>query len=47
MYKNILSINSINFGKYKGDILENMLKDRKYCNWLIGEDWFQKNYEYL
>ena len=42
-----LSINSITFGKYKGDILKNMLKDRKYCNWLIGEDWFQKNYEYL
>lgn len=47
MKKNELSINSITFGKYKGDILENMLKDRNYCNWLINEEWFQKNYEYL
>ena len=42
-----LSINSITFGKYKGGTLQNMLKDRKYCNWLTGEEWFQKNYEYL
>jgi len=47
MKKNDLSINSITFGKYKGDILENMLKNRNYCKWLINEEWFQKNYEYL
>ena len=33
-----LSINSITFGKYKGDILKNMLKDRKYCKWLKEQD---------
>ena len=24
-----------------------MLKDRNYCSWLIEQDWFLKNYEYL
>ena len=47
MEKNILNINSITFGKYKGRSLEVMLKDRDYCKWIINEDWFQTNYEYL
>lgn len=47
MDKNILNINSITFGKYKGRSLEIMLKDRDYCKWIVNEDWFQTNYEYL
>jgi hypothetical protein len=37
----------ITFGKYKNQKLEIMLKDRKYCNWLLTETWFENNYEYL
>jgi len=47
MKKSILNINSITFGKYKGKTLDVMLKDRDYCKWLVNEDWFQTNYEYL
>lgn len=42
-----LSVNSITFGKYKGSTLEEVLKDRDYCHWLVKQDWFQSNYEYL
>lgn len=42
-----LTIDTITFGKYKGELLYKMLKDRAYCNWLLKEDWFEKNYEYL
>ena len=44
---NDISINTITFGKYKGKKLENMLRDREYCKWIVNEDWFQTNYEYL
>jgi len=37
----------ITFGKYKNQKLDIMLKDRKYCNWLLTESWFENNYEYL
>ena len=47
MDKNILNVNSITFGKYKGKDLELMLKDREYCKWIINEEWFQNNYEYI
>ena len=47
MNKNVLDVNSITFGKYRGKKLEVMLKDRDYCKWIINEDWFQTNYEYL
>jgi hypothetical protein len=42
-----LDINSITFGKYKGKYLKDILIDRKYCFWLLEQDWFQTNYEYL
>lgn len=42
-----LSIDTITFGKYKGKSIDIMLKDRTYCNWIIQEEWFEKNYEYL
>jgi predicted 3-demethylubiquinone-9 3-methyltransferase (glyoxalase superfamily) len=47
MVNSNLTIETITFGKYKGQILDKMLKDRTYCNWLLKEDWFEKNYEYL
>jgi len=47
MEKNELNINTITFGKYKDKNIDDILKDRKYCKWLIEQDWFIKNYEYL
>ena len=45
--KEELDINTITFGKYKYKKIETILKDRKYSKWLLEQDWFQKNYEYL
>ena len=44
-----MSLNSetITFGKYKNGSLQQVLKDRSYCTWLLQQDWFQNNYEYL
>lgn len=38
---------TITFGKYKDLTLERLLRDRKYCRWLIRQEWFSKQYEYL
>jgi hypothetical protein len=38
---------SITFGKYKGCELSKMLRDRAYCKWLLEQDWFKNNYEFL
>ena len=42
-----LDINTITFGKYKNKTIEDVLKDRKYCKWLLAQDWFNENYEYI
>lgn len=42
-----LTKDSINFGKYKGSNLQAVLKDRKYCIWLLEQEWFKTQYEYL
>ena len=42
-----LNLNYITFGKYKDKDLFDLLKDRKYCSWLIEQDWFKESYEYL
>jgi len=42
-----LTENTITFGKYKDLDLEKMLRDRKYCSWLLKQEWFPKQYEYL
>ena len=42
-----LNLNTITFGKYRGKDLKDVLKDRKYCSWLLEQDWFQNQYEYL
>ena len=43
----MLTQDSITFGKYKNQTLAHILKDRDYCAWLVEQDWFRKNYEYL
>lgn len=45
--KCILDENTITFGKYKDLSLSQLLRDRKYCSWLLEQDWFSKQYEYL
>lgn len=43
----MLTTESITFGKYKGFTLGHVLKDRSYCKWLLEQDWFKTDYEYL
>ena len=43
----MLSIETITFGKYKNGTLNQILKDRSYCDWLLKQEWFLTNYEYL
>jgi hypothetical protein len=43
----ILTENDITFGKYKDLTLTELLKDRDYCSWLLKQEWFQRQYEYL
>ena len=38
---------SITFGKYKGTTLSRVLRDQDYCKWLLEQEWFQSNYEFL
>lgn len=40
----MLTENTITFGKYTGKDIKEVLKDRNYCQWLLKQDWFQKNY---
>lgn len=42
-----LTNETVTFGKYKGSTLGRVLRDRSYCSWLLEQDWFQNNYEYL
>jgi hypothetical protein len=42
-----LSEDSITFGKYKDLTLPQMLRDRNYCEWLLKQEWFPKQYEYI
>jgi hypothetical protein len=41
-----LTQDNITFGKYKGKTLDDVLKDRNYCEWLLNQEFFQ-NYDYL
>lgn len=43
----MLTNETITFGKYKGSTLSRVLRDRSYCKWMMEQDWFQTNYEYL
>ena len=42
-----LQKDTITFGKYKGATLHKVLRDRNYCKWLLEQDWFKTNYEWL
>lgn len=42
-----LSSTDITFGQYKDLTLTELLRDRKYCRWLLQQEWFAKQYEYL
>ena len=42
-----LNSDTITFGKYKNGTLQQVLRDRSYCTWLLKQEWFQSNYEYL
>lgn len=42
-----LAQDTITFGKYNGKLLLDVLKDRKYCEWLLKQNWFQEQYPYL
>lgn len=37
----------ITFGRYKNKKLPQLLRDRKYCSWLLEQDWFERRYTYL
>ena len=43
----ILTENTITFGKYRNQTIQTVLKDRKYCKWLLDQDWFKQNYPLL
>ena len=43
----MLSVETITFGKYKNSTLNQILKDRPYCEWLKKQEWFYTNYVYL
>jgi len=45
--KKELNIYEITVGKYRGKYLKDLLRDRKYCEWLLQQDWFKKSYEFL
>lgn len=47
MSKEQLNFDTITFGKYKNGTLQQVLRDRSYCTWLLKQEWFQTNYEYL
>jgi hypothetical protein len=42
-----LAQDTITFGKYNGKLLLDVLKDRKYCEWLLKQNWFEEQYLYL
>lgn len=42
-----LHSDTITFGKYKNGTLYDVLRDRSYCTWLLQQEWFKTNYEYL
>lgn len=42
-----LTQTTITFGQHNGKDLAVVLKDRSYCRWLLKQDWFKNDYEYL
>jgi len=42
-----LTQDTITFGKYKGHCLQDVLRDRDYCKWLVEQPWLQEQYEFI
>lgn len=42
-----LNLNLFTFGIHNGKELKEVLRDRKYCEWLVKQNWFSEKYEYL
>jgi hypothetical protein len=42
-----LNLNLFTFGIHNGKELKEVLRDRKYCKWLLEQNWFSEKYEYL
>jgi hypothetical protein len=42
-----LNNETITFGKYKNGFLNELIRDRSYCSWLLKQEWFLTNYEYI
>lgn len=38
---------TVHFGKYKGQPLSRVLRDRNYCAWLLKQEWMQEQYAYF
>jgi len=45
--KIIAVASSFPFGKYRGEPIDNILADKKYCNWLLNQDWLPKQHPEL
>ena len=45
----MLTEETFTFGKYNGFGINKVIRDRKYCNWLLQPEqkWFHEKYEYL
>lgn len=42
-----INLDRITFGKYENAYIQDVLKDRKYCKWLLDQHWFETSYPYL
>lgn len=40
----MVDLNLMRFGKYKGQPLEVVARDRRYTAWLLLQDWFRRQY---
>jgi uncharacterized protein (DUF3820 family) len=40
----IMTVEVVPFGKYKGKLLSRMLENRQYCRWLLEQGWFKEQY---
>lgn len=42
-----LTKETITFGKYKGNTIDKLLRDRNYCSWLLEQEWLESSYPYI
>jgi uncharacterized protein (DUF3820 family) len=36
-------IDTVAFGKYKGQPMATLFADKQYCKWVVGQEWFSRN----